>query len=407
MARFEEPAMRLAFVVVIVALTGCQPRAELDITILLSDSLTPVETSSIASLQFDISGAASSHAVRRPAHPFQSGAESIVFATPHVAGQVLVQVIANDAGGVPVAVGSVNVQLDPHTIPVTVRLDRQLRAVGSACLDNVQCRAGTCVGGFCDCRNDDDCAGGQYCTAAATCDSWSPLLEPGLVLWLDPDSGPTTQGSTVLTWADRSGRVSWATARGTPAPTVLRGVLGGHDVVHFNGVGYLDLGDPSNLRWGTKSFIVAMVMRYTGSYGGAGAALYQKTHYDLDPYEGPGLFVEDPFFRDHDHDVIGQVNNVRFTTGLSSNDNQWRIVALRRFAQGTQLVVRVNGQSGSIDVSDPVNIDTMGYRASIGGRLDGTQQLVGDIAEVIAVMNDESDLLPTRIESYLKAKYGL
>jgi hypothetical protein len=404
--------MHAALLALVCATAACSSGTDVQMTIVPANELRPAEITDMASLVIDISGASTAHAVRRLDHPFADGQERIVHHARSGSGKIVIQVNAVDSNGVSVATGSVEAVLNGKTVSASVTLQRAAQPNDSPC-DPAQCTTGVCRAGGCGCgaAADADCAAGQYCDQNATCSPWTPKLDPGLVLWLDPDAGLDLVGTAVSSWRDSGGRVSPATGKGkgNSLPIALPGALNGHTVVHFDGNTYLFLGDPALLRLGTGSFVIAIVARYTRSPYSQVGVFYQKANIDQDPYTGVSLVAGDPYFQGHDQDIVGQLDNVRITALPGSPDNRWLRIVLRRYDGGTQMVLRINGQDSAIDVTPPptpVDVGAYTFDATIGGNKEGTQQLIGDIAEVIITSNDESAQDVQRIEAYLQHKYG-
>jgi hypothetical protein len=87
------------------------------------------------------------------------------------------------------------------------------------------------------------------------------------------------------------------------------------------------------------------------------------------------------------------------------NDGVVRLYGARRTA-GTNLEVRVNG---SVATAVTVSVSAVGVPLSLG--LDvangANQQMMGDMAEVVAIHGTLAGANLACVESYLLAKYGL
>lgn len=101
-------------------------------------------------------------------------------------------------------------------------------------------------------------------------------------------------------------------------------------------------------------------------------------------------------------------NRVVWTDG-GHNDGTVRVVGVRK--TGDKLEIRVGGtkidELADAGGYDTTGFDAVGKPAYIGGRPALIQALVGDIAEVMAVKGNVSDAEQSKIESFLKTRYGL
>jgi hypothetical protein len=262
----------------------------------------------------------------------------------------------------------------------------------------------------------------------AGADVWSPKAIPGLVLWLDGTRELTpADGGSVAKWTDQSGSGNNAlppeAGTGT-APAVALNGIGGSPAVHFNGTtDYLVVPDSPSLQFGTGEFIVVVVARHvTPTDGGTWGygMLYSKQETAF-PYAGPALVANT---ETRTGAILAQLEypNVRTTTTKTTyNDGQPFVVAMHRVliaaadagdagdaAVPAILGVRVNGaDAGSTStLAHGRNVSAAARPLYIGGT-PAAQDIVGDIAEVVAIKAAIRPADLTLLESYLKAKYGM
>jgi hypothetical protein len=291
---------------------------------------------------------------------------------------------------------------------VTARCD----GAGTCHSRSTPCGSFACNSGVCAtaCASDADCGPRTYCASPTQCLPWDPSLLSGVVLWLDPDRGLSSSAPGNLTWKDQSGKGNDAVAEGLPLPTQIA-TTNGHSGVHFAGGdpsgGNLDLGDAPSLQWGTGSFVVVVVTRF---HGVSASVLYLKHDHTQYPFPGVGLSATDPSGTGPTavHPVTAsQSTQYGCNSGTSFNDDKWHIIAMHRAAAGA-LELRIDGVLRCSHTYAALNVSAPGFRAGVGGRVaDGWAPLFGDVAEVVAFVGSDSPTDVTRLESYLKDKYGL
>jgi hypothetical protein len=237
---------------------------------------------------------------------------------------------------------------------------------------------------------------------------WNPGLIPGLALWLDGTKG-LAYGPSGLAWLDQSGNGNDATPAG--APTIAMGAIGGNPAVHFNGTtDYLIIQDSASLQFSTDDFAIAMVAAHTtpltGQWGYG--LLYSKQVASAAPYIGPAIVANSLQFTGALFaQVANQSGSEIQTTEQDFNSGKPFMLVLRRTG-GTTLSLRVNGADAvaatgagyAIDVSAP------GNALHIGGSVK-QQDVLGDVAEVVATHGALSSTDLADLEGYLSAKYGL
>ncbi|WP_394844314.1 hypothetical protein LZC95_45585 [Pendulispora brunnea] len=236
---------------------------------------------------------------------------------------------------------------------------------------------------------------------------WTPVnLFPAI--WLDGDDIQETNGS-VVQWTDKSGNRN--DARQDTASLQPRAVVfNGHKGASFNGATQLVVRDAPSLRWGTDDFAFFTVLRYTDALDPLVGDIFVK---DIgpEPYSGVQIFATTPKNRDGGTGLPGEflmgtgdVSRIKSADDRGYADGKPHVTSFRRV--GTELTMRVDFRpSGSMTVSQ-VNVSAGGQDVRIGGNTS-SQFLIGDIAELIGVHATVSDGDVTRVETYLKDRYGL
>jgi hypothetical protein len=236
---------------------------------------------------------------------------------------------------------------------------------------------------------------------------------PDIALWLVGDSVVADASNAVAAWTDQSGKGNNATqTTASLQPLWVSNALNGHSVVRFGSGGTLnDLKVPDNatLQWATDDFAVEIVFRYTGSSGEE--LIYSKQIQNPSPYPGVGLFgnnanVGAGAFTVQVQDQSGYI---AASSARTFNDGMSRLYGGRRTG-GTALEARINGAAvGAVVTPTTVNVSAVGVPLSLG--LDeangANQQLIGDIAEVVAIHGTLTTANLACLESYLMAKYAL
>jgi hypothetical protein len=269
--------------------------------------------------------------------------------------------------------------------------------------------------------------------------AWSPSSLTGLALWLDGHEGlgMTDAGSDAgdggpgVLWTDHSGNGNNAVGYG---PSINPTALDGQPAVHFNGTDYLLVQDSTSLNWGTNDFVLAIVVQHTTYVDGGGysyGALYSKQIYDTAPYQGVGLFANLPGGASNILEQLNENSPTELTSsGSGYNDDTPFLVVIHR----SSVVLATDGgaDGGDAGASDAApattgsmamlinaadagyatgsgyaeNVNSTDYPARIGGTQAG-QNVVGDIAEVIAVDGPVSASDLASLQTYLMNKYGL
>jgi hypothetical protein len=166
--------MRLLCVALALALLGCH--SEVDITVALT---TPAVASATQALDFEMSGADSTHVVVPTPHAFLYGSERVIYQTP-ASGTLAIAVAALDAAGQPLAGGATTVQLHGGVATATVLLGRGGKTAASRCRADWECASGFCTDGVCcNERCDGQCEACNLASSPGMCTAVSgPPVEP-------------------------------------------------------------------------------------------------------------------------------------------------------------------------------------------------------------------------------------
>jgi hypothetical protein len=246
--------------------------------------------------------------------------------------------------------------------------------------------------------------------------AWTPQSMSGLVLWLDGSQGVETDSGIVVHWADQSGHGNDALlppiAGGTPV--LAAAAFGGKPAVRFNGTtDYLVVNDDVSLQFGTGDFAVAVATRHTTSpdVGWGVGFFYAKPAAGSILSNGPMLYGNTV---EHTTEAVAQLagQQVVVKTAQSGlNDGAPMVLVMRRAAHPggpvATLSIRLNGaEAGSMTgMGFMLDASAIGQPLYIGGSPD-MHNIMGDIAEVIAVKGPSSVEHISAIEMYLMTKYG-
>lgn len=246
---------------------------------------------------------------------------------------------------------------------------------------------------------------------------WSPKTLPNLVLWLDSDVGVVTElpdaeiGFRVVAWKDQSGNGNDAVAPTSGLPPKPGTSLGGHPSVRF-AYTRLEIPDAPSLQFGTGDFALAVVGRHTTAVdAGVGYGFFLTKQNAASPFAGPALIGNDPvgnsvvLFQSRIGD--GQIKTP--TTGWNGGQAMLMVVTRGAGDGGAVVDLRLNGSSAATGSGAPFEVDlsATGRKLVLGDGPTGSQALIGDIAEVVAVKGSVTSQDVSKLEGYLKAKYGL
>ena len=240
-----------------------------------------------------------------------------------------------------------------------------------------------CGSGGGDAGNSDSGSGAD---AEADAGSFAPTDVAGLVLWFSADDVVVGDGGAVASWPDQSGRGHDVIA-GAKTPVVDHAAIGGRDALKFSGAQTLTHAAlETDFGWGTDDFVVEMVVKFDSLTHDVLFALEESASDAFSVQVDTGTL---------EYFWSGDSQTATFSTGA-------HVVAFRRTGASTA-ELRVDGTVTPIPVA---GTDTLTPSASIF--VGGVDPLytIGDIAEVV-VAHGPSDGDVTKLEAYLKSKYGL
>jgi hypothetical protein len=239
--------------------------------------------------------------------------------------------------------------------------------------------------------------------------AWSPSdLGTSLVVWLDANKGITADTFDIISaWADQSSAHNDASPVPALAPKRVMNAVNGLPAIQFEGQfgTSLQIADSATLQWGTGDFAVFEVISYTNPASGDNSTGYGLLWGKLDNGgNGLALFGNDGAAGNGAIRAQLQQGVYASSPGTSYNDGRWHYVAAIRTAPA--LYVRADGSSASWG-NAPQDIGNVGSNVLIGARPSMTQMLKGEIAEIVAVKGTLASGDLTKMEAYLKGKYGL
>jgi len=227
-------------------------------------------------------------------------------------------------------------------------------------------------------------------TASGPC---LPLPSGGLVTHLEADSGVSTSGSTVTSWADQSVMANDLTATGNPQ--LINSALNGNPVIDFDGSGdklerVLNL---NGLPAGNSDRTVYLVTNYRGrGYGGFAYGRGVGPPYSCN--EVFGLIVAP------NGNLMAQGWCNDFDSGDSGTGQGWLIQSA------------IHSSSQLIHYRDGVQIDsrshaynTVNQNLVVGAELDSSPYLDMQVAAILIYDRALSGLENQQVIDYLNAKY--
>jgi hypothetical protein len=246
--------------------------------------------------------------------------------------------------------------------------------------------------------------------------TWSPTDLPGLAIWLDAASGLTTstQDGTV-TWTDRSGHGHDASAIG--AVSIVSLAIANHPAAHFDKGEFFSVNDAASLRFGTQDYLVAIVARHTTpTTTGLGYGVLWGKNTSSSNFPGIVVTANAPT-NDGSVPTTGSlITQTAWRTWVVTHETQYNdgspfaVIARRATVGGTTtLSLHVNGALSAQDTGTQYanDVSAAGSPLTIGGTSNATQGLVGDIAEVFAVVGPVADADLNAIDAYFVRQYGL
>jgi len=225
---------------------------------------------------------------------------------------------------------------------------------------------------------------------AATNSGPADIVTTGLVLNLDAGN-PASYPGTGTTWTDLSGNGNNGTLAGIPNPS-YSATNGGS--LSFPHAGYVTLGDPASLRFGTGNFTIEFWLRINSlAYGGN----------DSITFFSKGSAVLEGFWTQQTLSTwLSGVNTFYGTNNW--NINTWYHITLSKVS-GVYTIYRNSISYGQ--VTNTSNISSTGVAWWIGGRTDGALNWDGLIS--IARMYNVG-LTATEISqnfNALRGRYGI
>jgi hypothetical protein len=238
--------------------------------------------------------------------------------------------------------------------------------------------------------------------------AWTPASLPGLALWLDGTVGVSVGAGGTLTWLDQSGKGNSAVSVGQP--TLVPAGIGGKPAVHFDGATtYLVIQDSPSLQFATDDYAVAIVAAHTTSLSNVHYyGMFYTKQLGVGPYDGVGITANTLA---HNGGILAQVADQpqsQVSTVETDFNNGTPFYLVVRRTGGSTLDVRVNGigMGTATGTGYSIDVSASGKEVNIGGTA-GLQDVLGNIAEVIAIHATLGGTDLANLEAYLKAKYGL
>ena len=212
-------------------------------------------------------------------------------------------------------------------------------------------------------------------------------------LWLDANSISGNDGDSIDTWSDSTGNGNSATGSGSTRPILKKGTNGmnGQNTVRFDGSDDF-LSTNYLVPAGNKTLY--QVMRFSSLTGPAGFALSGTQQVNAYLYAGVQGSNSKPYA------AYGNNSSLVGTTNLSTN--QGYILGVLGGDASSRLRVNGNQEATASGLSNT--------NASVGflvGKVAGTHNVNGDIAEVLVLNTALNTPQRTIYENYLAQKYGI
>ncbi len=224
-----------------------------------------------------------------------------------------------------------------------------------------------------------------------------------LALWLDANHLNYSNNDKVTTWSDLSSEANNAIAANNDAPTYKTNQMNGYPVVDFtkSSKDHLEVSNDNSLNPDKISIIV--VGKYTSSSDSWAPFVIKCSDWDWD--DGYGIARNNS-----NNSFLGYVNNYssnRVSASLSTNsDNIITMVYDKNKVQTYYNGTSKGTDSYSSNINNSSNDLIIGASPNTSGT--GTRNyLDGEIAEVILVKEDITDVERIILHNYLAAKYGI
>ncbi|MEM6253280.1 MAG: Ig-like domain-containing protein, partial [Cyanobacteria bacterium P01_D01_bin.156] len=215
-------------------------------------------------------------------------------------------------------------------------------------------------------------------------------ITSGLVLQLDADSGVTTNGSQVASWADQSGAGNDLTALGDP--NLIIGALNGHNVIDLDGNGdaLQRLTDISGLPEGNSDRTVFFVANYRSV--GNGGFSYGRDRRG----EAFGVVVDE----NGNLGVQGWSNASDQITSESGTNQGW-LLQTAKLEAGTLTQYK----DGTLIDTSTADYNTTLDQILLGSEIDGSPYVDMSVASVLVFDRALTATEQQQIEAYLQSKY--
>lgn len=219
---------------------------------------------------------------------------------------------------------------------------------------------------------------------------------PGLVLWLDAANGVSQSNGVVNQWADQSGAGNTAVPAAAH-PTLVTSSINGNPAVHFEANQLVSIADQTSLQFGAGDFTLALVFKENMPSANAGILLQKFAG-----GTGPVITFNVPA----GGKITAQIDATPLSsTSTSLNDGVARQYALQR--TGTTFRFRVSGKDEGSLPNVTANISAIGQALFLGNASSGTQGVLADVAELVAIKGPTSAGDLASLEVYFKSKYAL
>lgn len=226
----------------------------------------------------------------------------------------------------------------------------------------------------------------------------------GLQLWLRADTGVTTSGSSVTSWADQSVNAHTASQGISGSqPTLVNNALNGNPVVRFDGSDdFMSIPDHASLDLGTGDFSLFAVFGHANNVNGTYpyGLLYGKFD-GSSPFAGATVFLD--LFGDG---VVTFRTSSAFHLNSAGGFDDLKARVWEFARAGTTLSERINAQTHASGTTPAINLDNADS-AFIGGQGVGIQPFKGDLAELLLYNTSLSATDRQDINEYFFAKYSI
>lgn len=219
----------------------------------------------------------------------------------------------------------------------------------------------------------------------------------GLLLWLSADTIPgVANGDPIASWPDQSGNGLNAAGSGTVAPALILAALNNKPIVRFSGSNGFQLGVGTEASFDLAAYtLIAVAKKASGS----GATIFAKNNLVADATRRKMQMTINAALG------LAGGNDGASITQAATTTNWNLLMAVVRTNTDADLVI--NGTvTNKTDTLDHTTFNNA--QAEIGQAFgNGSERLVGDIAEIILYSRALSLAEHVKIKQYLALKYGL